>query len=309
MNLNQIRAFVAVLDYGSLSSAGAHLGMSTANLSDHIQRLEQSHGVVLFSRSARGMRPTHAGTQFSQHARKLLETVLSAEASLSNIGSVQAGTHAVGMSRNGGYCFIRRMVQMFREDNPTSQLRFLGRNSYHVADLVRRGELELGFVVLPVNSEGLNVVALFDDEVVVAGTQHATKGLGSEITLEQLSGLDVVLYDVEEGIRDPTRRQLEARLQHNSLALTPVIEVQYLENAFEIVHGAGGVMLVASQVLRALDPLDSMTRISLAEPLRETTAMVYRTGASISPRVSVFADFASRVVDQLVLENSHIRKL
>jgi DNA-binding transcriptional LysR family regulator len=52
------RAFVAVLEEGSLSAAARRLGVSQPTVRSRLNALEQALGVVLFTRSMRGLAPT-----------------------------------------------------------------------------------------------------------------------------------------------------------------------------------------------------------------------------------------------------------
>jgi len=55
-----LRAFLAVVETGSLSAAAARIGATQPTLSRHIRALETALGVTLFTRSARGLDPTEA---------------------------------------------------------------------------------------------------------------------------------------------------------------------------------------------------------------------------------------------------------
>ena len=52
------RAFLAVLDGGSLSAAARHLGIAQPTVRARIEALERALGTVLFTRSVRGLAPT-----------------------------------------------------------------------------------------------------------------------------------------------------------------------------------------------------------------------------------------------------------
>jgi len=68
---NHLRAFLAVVDTGSLSAAGRAISLSQPTLSRNIAELEASLGIVLFERMARGLRLTEAGTFLLEPARQM----------------------------------------------------------------------------------------------------------------------------------------------------------------------------------------------------------------------------------------------
>lgn len=65
------RAFLAVLEEGSLSAAARRLGLAQPTVRARIEALERALGTVLFTRSAQGLRPTGQGRALGDHARAM----------------------------------------------------------------------------------------------------------------------------------------------------------------------------------------------------------------------------------------------
>ncbi|MCM3883673.1 LysR family transcriptional regulator [Frankia sp. R82] len=72
MNVEAVRAFVAVAQEGQFQLAAAHLGISQQAVSKRLAALESDLGVRLFTRTARGTRLTLDGQAFLPHAHELL---------------------------------------------------------------------------------------------------------------------------------------------------------------------------------------------------------------------------------------------
>jgi DNA-binding transcriptional LysR family regulator len=70
---NQVRAFLATSEEGSLSAAARALHQTQPTLSRHVTGLEQSLGVTLFERGHRQVRLTVAGLELLEHARAMAE--------------------------------------------------------------------------------------------------------------------------------------------------------------------------------------------------------------------------------------------
>lgn len=66
-----LKAFLAVLDHGSLSAAARKLGISQPTLGRHIASLEESLGGLLFERGRDGLRPTETAIAIADHARAM----------------------------------------------------------------------------------------------------------------------------------------------------------------------------------------------------------------------------------------------
>src|ERR1700678_4293190 len=66
------RAFLAVLETGSLSGAARSLGIAQPTVGRHIEALEQAlGGTALFTRSPGGLRPTEAAQALAPHAQAM----------------------------------------------------------------------------------------------------------------------------------------------------------------------------------------------------------------------------------------------
>ncbi|NNK67449.1 MAG: LysR family transcriptional regulator [Rhodobacteraceae bacterium] len=70
---NQVRAFLATVEEGSLSAAARALGQSQPTLGRQVAALEEDLGVVLFERVGRSLSLTPAGTELLEHVRAMGE--------------------------------------------------------------------------------------------------------------------------------------------------------------------------------------------------------------------------------------------
>jgi DNA-binding transcriptional LysR family regulator len=77
MNLDELRAFLAVIDGGSLAAASKSLRFPMATLRRRVDELEVRMGVKLLIRSRQGAVPTTAGSVLAKRARALLSEVQS----------------------------------------------------------------------------------------------------------------------------------------------------------------------------------------------------------------------------------------
>ena len=66
-----LRSFLAVVETGSLSGAAGRLAMTQPTLGRHIRDLETQLGVMLFTRSVRGLDPTQAALSLIADARAM----------------------------------------------------------------------------------------------------------------------------------------------------------------------------------------------------------------------------------------------
>lgn len=72
MDIEHLKAFVAVSEAGSVSSAARDLGVTQPAVTRQLQKLSRDVGLVLFDRVPSGLTPTKAGRDFLPAAKKLL---------------------------------------------------------------------------------------------------------------------------------------------------------------------------------------------------------------------------------------------
>jgi DNA-binding transcriptional LysR family regulator len=112
------RAFLAVLETGSLSAAARALGLTQPTVGRQIEALEAALGAVLFTRSPGGLRATEAALALQPHA----ETMASAAQALLRAASGEAdqvrGVVRVTASHIVGAEVLPPILTRFHEANP-----------------------------------------------------------------------------------------------------------------------------------------------------------------------------------------------
>lgn len=73
MTLQQLKYLIAIAEHGSFNAAAQNLYASQSNLSTAIKELEQELGIVIFTRSNRGVTLTNDGTELLGYARQVIE--------------------------------------------------------------------------------------------------------------------------------------------------------------------------------------------------------------------------------------------
>jgi DNA-binding transcriptional LysR family regulator len=92
LDWNLVRAFLAVVEAGSLTRAAERLDSSQPTLSRQIATLEQVLGTPLFERTARRLAPTAAGQTLATYAQRMRDTMRAAGAALALHSTALAGT-------------------------------------------------------------------------------------------------------------------------------------------------------------------------------------------------------------------------
>ena len=92
MDLEELRAFLAVADTGSFLTAAKSLRLSRATLRRRIDQLEARAGVLLVDRTRLGASLTEAGTVLAARGRLMVQEASALIESVREVGSEPAGT-------------------------------------------------------------------------------------------------------------------------------------------------------------------------------------------------------------------------
>ena len=85
LDWNLVRTFVAVAKAGSLAAGARRLGISHPTAARHIQQLEDSIGVALFSRTGQGLVLNEAGQGLSNAAAVMHSSALAFQAASDSV--------------------------------------------------------------------------------------------------------------------------------------------------------------------------------------------------------------------------------
>ena len=91
VDLDELRAFVAVAETGSIVAAARSLGFARATLRRRLDELEARAGVPLLHRTAHGAIPTEAGAVLAARGRRILQEANALLSSVREVGSEPRG--------------------------------------------------------------------------------------------------------------------------------------------------------------------------------------------------------------------------
>jgi DNA-binding transcriptional LysR family regulator len=283
LSLQQIRCFCATLELGSFTAAADALRVSQPAVAEQVRKLEQALGADLFVRAGRGVVATEAGRAFAQHAARSLRAVEDAAGSVGQLTALRGGTVAVGIFGGPSAWRVDELVAAFLRRHPDVSVRLVGRNSSAIVERVRRGELEAGVVLLPIDDDRLDVSPIVRDEVLyVSASRERTR---QPPTIEQLAATPLVFYDAESADNDPIRRQLADRAQALGVRLRPRVEVELKDIALRLVAAGIGDTYLPSAYTHAPYYPPGLRTASFSPPLYDTFAMITRPAARLSPGV------------------------
>ena len=196
MEIRQFEAFVAIAETGSFTAAGERVSLTQSTVSQQIKALEEELGEALFVRGGRGVRLTDAGEHLLPKARLILDALDEIGATFKNSGRTTRGRLRVGAASMATAYLFAPLYERFIATHPTIQL--LVRSTATTEETLRQvvsGEIDVGFIAVPVSNASLVVEVVTTDEVVlVVGPAHPWSGRSSIDPLE-LDGQPMVAFE------------------------------------------------------------------------------------------------------------------
>lgn len=294
VTLQQQRFFLAAAERRSVSAAAEACFVSQPSLSEQLRRLEQGLGAALFVRTNRGLVLTDAGRLLVPRAERAVAAARDAEEAVRSAAAIESGTVSFGTFSTAHDLLLGAAIAEFRERFPGVRLRIVARNSTEVADAVRRGELEAGLVALPVDERGLVVGDRVWTTEAVYVTADRGRLQGAPRTIEQLAAAQLVLPEAMIGDDDPTRRQLRDRATDAGVRIEPVVEVESVAAALDLVARGVADTVASVGLISELGFADRLAWVSLEPPLLERFAFVTQRGAHGSAATAALIDIVMR---------------
>lgn len=141
MNLQDVEAFVAVVETGSIVGASAKLNLTQPGVTRRIQNLETRLGAALLDRHAKPLRPTALGREAYEHSLRLLRSVEDLKAGVSPAGEI-TGEFRLGIVPYLSDAALTLPLDRLRAEFPRLTLQIVSAWSARLAERVVRSELD-----------------------------------------------------------------------------------------------------------------------------------------------------------------------
>ncbi|NJK51187.1 LysR family transcriptional regulator [Candidatus Gracilibacteria bacterium] len=183
IKISQLRALVAIADWGKFSEAALHLELSQSAISHAIATLEEELGIVLMTRGRHGATLTPIGEQIASEARQILELLASIYQKADRAKGLQGGQVRIASVRSVATHILPEIVVAFRNKFPTINVAIAEYTWYsEVEQTLREGRADIGFTSLPTSDEFETWKILQDEFIVLLPpeTPHSDRSLSWE---------------------------------------------------------------------------------------------------------------------------------
>ncbi len=292
MNTTYLNYALEIERVGSISQAAQNLYMAQPNLSKAIRELEKELGFTIFKRTAKGVRPTEAGTEFLYHARQIMEQVGAVERISQRIGtdklkykiSIPRGSYIV----DGFTSFLseleleKGMEVTINETNALGTISNVADRGYNLG-IIRYQMLDETHYLTMLKNNHLTYETIWEFEYVLVMSKNHPLANKETITPEDLSEYTKITHgDIEL----PHVR----RINHEA-EMTPrnVIYVYERGSQFDLLTNVPTTYMWVSPIpQKLLDKLQLVQRICRAEDNLYKDVMIFREDYHITEHDRLF---------------------
>lgn len=204
------RAFLAVIETGSLSAAARQLGAAQPTVRRRIEDLEAQLGVALFTRSPSGLTPTPVGRDLAQHARAMAMAAASLARAASAEADAASGAVRITASEVVGMEVLPPILARLREAHPglVFELALTNRSE----DLLRR-EADIAVRMVRPTQEALVAKRVGNITLGMHAHKRVLDAWGRPSTLDEARRLPLIGYESETiGVRAVKALGLDLRV-------------------------------------------------------------------------------------------------
>ena len=212
MDVNEIRAFLAVAEELHFGRAAERLHVAQPPLSRTIKQLERELGTSLFDRNTRSVRLTTSGQALVEPAKEVLDAVRRARAAVTSADDGEVGTVRIAFAGVSTHRLVARLARAVRSQRPGIVLEMSSQNFAQPAmKRLVAGETDIALGRWDVIPSEVDVRIVMRDSLVVAVPDTHPLAGARRLSIAQLASDTFVSLPPYEGSVLPERLRRLAR--------------------------------------------------------------------------------------------------
>src|SRR5918998_420116 len=173
MDLRRLRYFVAVAEESSFSRAAKRLHIAQPPLSNQIKQLEEEIGALLFERTSRGAQINEAGELLLEEARRIFVQVDQTVRAVQRVAHGEVGRLTLGFVPSASNEALPLFLREMKPDR--------------VVQSLHDGQIDAGFLYLPLDDESLNIECVSRESLVLALPEKHPLASESQVELQAVT--------------------------------------------------------------------------------------------------------------------------
>ncbi len=248
MDIHQLELFLAVMDSPSMTRAAEKIHLSPGAVSLQLHNLAGELHTELFVRRGKRLIPTPAALRLAERAKELVKLMGHIQQEFENDLSKDVRPFHFATGVTTLIYQLGRPLRQLRKRYPNAEIRVtVGVTEEMIAGLLDR-RFDLALISLPVAENNLNLIPLFDEELLIVrpSTKRVGSGHVSSLRPSELNNAPFLLYPRRSNIRQIIDRFFK------EIGVTPhvVMEADDTEAIKRLVESGFGHSVLPEHALR-----------------------------------------------------------
>lgn len=290
MELKQLEAFTAVVDYNSFSEAARHLFLTQPTVSAHVAALEKELDTQLIVRTTKRLYVTSQGYELYDSAVSMLKI-------RNHILNEFVGSHKriidLGASTIPSSYVLPEVLSAFGHLNPDIYFHSELSDSMGIIQQVQSGKLDFGLVGTATEDNDLVFIPFLEDELVIVTpvTPHYLQLEKEKASLDRLLSEPFILREKGSGTKKEVDKYLERRKIPAS-SINVVARMNDLEAVKRSIINGLGISILSAKSIQDLKNSRQVIVFSLDRPApTRNLYIVYKREHNLLPHVRQFIQF------------------
>ena len=289
-NLSSYRIFYTVANTGNISKAAKELYISQPAISKSIQKLEESVGCKLFSRSSRGVVLTDEGKLLYEHVSEAFETLTMGEEKLKRSIELGVGHLKIGVSSTLCKYLLLPYLKEFIRQNPHISISISCQSTNDTLKLLEDNKIDIGLIGKPENLKNIHFDFLEEIEDIFVAAKDYLRNLKARGIQKDhiLQSSTLMLLDKN----NMTRQYIDDYLQENQIIIKDSIDISDMDLLIDFARIGVGVACVIKNFVREDLENGTLMEIPLGFPIRKReVGFAYKTTTKPSKSLAEFIHF------------------
>lgn len=289
-NLSSYRIFYTVANTGNISKAAKELYISQPAISKSIQKLEESVGCKLVSRSSRGVVLTDEGKLLYEHVSEAFETLTMGEEKLKRSIELGVGHLKIGVSSTLCKYLLLPYLKEFIRQNPHISISISCQSTNDTLKLLEDNKIDIGLIGKPENLKNIHFDFLEEIEDIFVAAKDYLRNLKARGIQKDhiLQSSTLMLLDKN----NMTRQYIDDYLQENQIIIKDSIDISDMDLLIDFARIGVGVACVIKNFVREDLENGTLVEIPLGFPIhKREVGFAYKTTTKPSKSLAEFIHF------------------
>ncbi|MBP2846482.1 LysR family transcriptional regulator [Dickeya oryzae] len=293
VTLEEMQAFVVVVDCGSVTAAAGQLGQTTSGISRALSRLESKLGMTLMHRTTRRLALSEEGQIFLQHARDALYTVELAEEQMALRRSKPCGRLRINAAASFMQHVIVPIIPEFRRRYPCILLEL--NSDDLIIDLLEQ-QTDIAIRIGELRDSSIHARPLGATRLRLLASPAYLNRHGTPLSVDALAGHTLLGFTQSESLNLwPLRNAFG-----DDYPISPTIAASNGEMLRQLALSGEGIVQLSDFMARDDVAAGRLVQVLAQETLdrRLPVNAVYYRNTELASRIVCFLDFLSEKVAQ-----------